>query len=125
MTFYVSTIGQLLIIEAFVFFIWCKVMFDSMKSGDGSLGHKKVLLTSIGLVISSAAVFGIMAVRLYETEHDGVHVLWAVTLFYVMLAIGNFLLLISAALGTKSRIVYAFLTVSILWVLYSLSTLLF
>jgi len=118
MSFYVGTVGELVIIEAFVFLIWLKVLFSAVSVKDGALAHKKLLLTSIGLVLSSAAVFGIMGVRIYELEHPLTGPLWAVSIFYVLLGSGNFILLVSASLGTNSKIIRAFLAVTVLWTLW-------
>lgn len=119
MSFYLATVGELAIIEAFVFFIWYKVMLSAVEGNDGTLSQKKLLMTSVGLVLSSLAVFGIMGLRLYELQY-GLTTLWPISVLYVMLATGNFILMISAALGKRTNLLKWFLLFTFVWTAFVL-----
>lgn len=118
MTFYSATLGELLIIEIFVFFIWAQVLLDAVKSNDHSLRAKKLLLTSLALVLSSIAVAGIMSFRLYELTVYFEPYIWAIVGLYVMLAVSGFLLMVSASIGQSTKTLKLFFVVSGLWTAY-------
>ena len=117
MNFYAATLVELLIIELFVFGIWFKVLLEAMRTRDGSMSAKKLLLTSIGLVLSSVAVAGIMGFRIYELTIVHRPFVWAIVTFYIMLAIGGFLFMLSATIGESTRLLKSFTVVTAIWTL--------
>lgn len=118
MTFYAATLVELLIIELFVLVIWFRVLLEALASNDGSLSGKKVVLTSIGLVLSSVAVGGIMTFRIYELTALRNPFVSIITIFYVTLAISGFLFMLSAAIGTNTKLIRMFASVSVIWTAY-------
>lgn len=114
MNFYAATLGQLIITEAFVFFIWLRVLIAALKSRDNSVYGRKLLLTSIGLVVTAIAMFGISASRSVE-YFFGVRIVVAVTGFYSALVVGSFLFILSAAIENSYKIVLAFFVATGLW----------
>lgn len=114
MTFYLGTLVELLIVEAFVFFIWLGVMRDAIGARSASLASKKLVLTSVGLVITSLAIFGIIGVRVAETYYK-FNSLYAVNGFYVMLAVGSALFIIAAAIDKSFRMIWLFAATSFMW----------
>lgn len=114
MTFYAATLVEVLIIELFVFGIWFKVLLDSIAVKEASVSSKKLILTSVGLVISSLAVSGIVAFRIYEAlDHEPN--LWAITSFYVLIAASGFMFLVSACIGRNNKLIKLFLLISLIW----------
>lgn len=120
MNLYSGTLGQLVIVEAFVFYIWLKVLLDAVKQRDGSLAHKKLLLTSLGLVMNAAAIAGIMAVRIDQLLTNSWPFVWALVPFYVMLAVANFLLIVAASVGSNTRLLKLFFATTAVWTAYIL-----
>lgn len=112
---YAATLGELLIVEAFVFCIWLRVLILAIQSKDGTATGKKLLLTSIGLVVTSLAIFGIISSRAYEYFYR-VPALAAVTACYVALTIGSFLFLLAAAIENSYKIIILFFMASAAWV---------
>lgn len=123
MSFYVATLGELLIVEAFVFFIWLKVFFNVASVKPDSLESRKILITSIGLLLTSLAVFGIIVSRVLELVYEHVYII-AITSFYVTLSIGNFMFMIAAAIENSFSQIKLFILITILWsMLYLFSSL--
>lgn len=114
MTFYAATLGQLIIVELFVFFIWLRVLFWTIRDERESPRYLKLLTTSIGLVVSSLAVFGIITTRAAELIKQTEY-MPSIMIFFIMLAIGNFMFLVSASIGNGWRQVQIFLAVSGVW----------
>lgn len=116
--FIVGVIGELILVEAFVFWIWIKVFIDAVKSRDGSISQKKLLLTSLGLVLNAVAIFGIMSFRLSALLTNQWPFLWGITAFYVMLSLGNFMFIVSASLGESTKMLKLFLFTTLAWLLF-------
>lgn len=114
MGFYMATLVELLIVEAFVFFIWLRVLTGAVRERDHSKVGKKLLLTSVGLVITSLAIFGIISVRVAEVYYK-IDALFAVNGFYIALAAGSILFIISAAIENSYRIIWLFFGISAAW----------
>lgn len=120
MNIYAGTLGQLIIVELFVFFIWLRVLFDAVKAKENSVAQKRLLLTSLGLVFNAAAITGIMAIRVMQLIEDEWPFIWGIIAFYVLLAAGNILFIISACLGRNTGLLKAFVVVTVLWTIYVL-----
>lgn len=118
MNLIVGTIGQLVIVELFVFYIWLKVLLDTTKARDNSLAGRKLLLTSLGLVLNALALTGIMAYRLFELVTGNWPFVLGIVVFYVVLVIGNILFILSASIGGNQRMLKAFLVTTGLWLAY-------
>ena len=120
MNFYIGTLGQLVIVELFVFWIWLKVLFETVKTRDtiSSLAHRKLLLTSLGLVLNAIAIGGIMGVRLQQLAIGFQPFTWAIVTFYVMLGLGNFMFIVSASIGSNLKLLKAFIVVTALWTIF-------
>lgn len=119
MNFYAATLGELLIVEAFVFYIWLKVLLSAVSVKDNTVTGKKLLLTSVGLVVTSIAIFGIMAARSAEYFFQA-RVMTAVTAFYAALAIGGFLFMVSAAIEHSFKQIKLFFLATGLWTAFYL-----
>lgn len=124
MSVYAGTIGQLVIVEIFVFWIWLKVFFETVKRGENIsvLAHRKLLLTSLGLVLNAIAIIGIMGVRIKQLVDGSWPFIWSLVLFYVILAIGNFLFIASASIGSNLKLLKWFIFTTMAWtaiVIYS------
>ena len=118
MNIYAGTLGQLVIVEVFVFFIWFRVLIDALSSKDNSLTAKRLLLTSIGLVFNAAAITGIMIMRIYELLTNNWPFVWGIVAFYILLCAGNILFIVSACLGRNTKLLQAFLAVTGIWTAY-------
>lgn len=118
MSVYAATLGELIIIEGFVFWLWLQVLAKSIIARDGTAEAKKVLLTSIGLVLNALAIFGIISWRVYELVTGYWPFVWGVVAFYVMLAIGNVMFILSASLGGNLRLLKCFLLATGVWVCF-------
>ena len=114
MSFHAATIGQLLIVEAFVFFIWIRVFIWTLKDEPPNPQHAKLLATSSGLVITSFAVTALMlirAVELYKEVDNDI----AVIATYCLLAFGNFLFIVSASINNNWKQAKLFAIVTLIW----------
>jgi hypothetical protein len=116
MSFYAATLVELLIVETFVFFIWLKVLMAAVRQRDNSAIGRKLMITSIGLVITSVSVFGVVAARVSE-YYMKTNPILAVTGFYMAMAIGGFLFIISAAIENSYKLVIAFFVATAIWTL--------
>lgn len=119
---YSGTMGQLVIVQFFVFWIWFKVMLEAIRTNDNSIINKRLVLTSIGLVLNSTAITGVMVFRIHELITGFWPFVWGVTVFYILMAAGGMCLIVAASLGTNARLLKAFVLVSVVWtiiVLYS------
>lgn len=117
MNIYTGTIGQLIIVELFVLWIWFKVLIDAVKARDSSLNAKRLLMTSLGLVLNAVAIGGLMVVRLYQYYYTGMPYISGVIVFYVILAVSNFLFILSASIGKTPKLFYWFVATTVLWTL--------
>ena len=118
MNIFVATVGELVIVELCVLWIWLKVLLDSLKSGSAALDHRRLLLTSIGLVFNSVAITGIMAFRLVEYLAKFWPFVPGIVACYILLATGNIMFIISAAIGSpNARTLKVFILVTTLWTL--------
>ena len=120
MDIYAGTLGQLVIVEVFVFFIWFRVLIDAVKAKDNTIAAKRLLLTSIGLVFNAAAITGIMIMRIWELMTNNWPFVWGIVAFYILLAAGNILFIVSACLGRNTKLLQMFLAVTALWTGYVL-----
>jgi hypothetical protein len=118
MNIYAGTLGQLVIVEVFVFFIWVRVLLDAVKAKDNTLAAKRLLLTSIGLVFNAAAITGIMVMRIWELVTNNWPFVWGIVAFYILLAAGNILFIVSACLGRNTKLLQAFLVATFIWTAY-------
>lgn len=117
MSLYAGTLGQLVIVEVFVFWIWLKVFLETVKRGDNVtiLAHRKLLLTSLGLVFNAIAIIGIMGVRIKQLVDESWPFVWSLVAFYVILAIGNFLFIVSASIGSNLKLLKWFIAATMAW----------
>jgi len=115
MGLFAGTMGQLIIVELFVLIIWIKVFTVSVKSRNPSLSYRRLLLTSIGLVLNAISITAIISFRLYEYVQGLVPFIWGLTVFYAVLALGNFMFIVSASLGTDGKMLKWFLVASAVW----------
>jgi hypothetical protein len=118
MNLYVGTLGELIIVEAFVFTIWVRVLLDAIAIKNASVSARKLLLTSYGLVFNAFAIGGIMLVRAIQLSISGSPnntFIWPITVLYAILAVGNILFIISAAIGQKPQIIKMFILLSLTW----------
>jgi hypothetical protein len=115
MSFYAATLGEIFIVQIFVFIIWLKVLFEAMRSRDNSVSGRKFLLTASGLVINSLAIAAIMAFRFWELITNHWPYVPAISGFFVMLGVAGFLWIIGATIGQSTRLLKAFLVTSALW----------
>lgn len=115
MNVYTGTLGQLVIVEFFVLLIWLKVLFDVIRVNDNSVIGRRLLLTSLGLVLNAGAIIGIMSFRIYELIQDKWPFIWGIVAFYMMLACGNILFIVSATLGNNTRYLKAFVITTLAW----------
>lgn len=113
--FIIGTLGELILVELFVFYIWIKVLFEAVRKREPSIGHKKLLITSVGLVLNAAAIAGIIGIRIMQLLNHEWPFIWEVTIFYVMLALGGFMFIVSAAIGTNARLLRLFLIATAIW----------
>ena len=118
MNFFAATLGQLIIVEIFVLTIWLKVFFATVKQKEDTVEYRRLLMTSLGLVLNAISISGMIAFRLYEYAVG----LWpfvpGVVIFYVIMSIGNFMFIVSAVIGTDSKMLKIFLSVSVLWYIF-------
>ena len=120
MDIYSGTLGQLVIVEVFVFFIWFRVLLDAVKSKGADIPHKRLLLTSLGLVLNAASITGIMTVRIYQLINLHNSFSWSIIIFYAVLATGNILFIVAACIGRSARLLKAFVLVTVLWTAFVL-----
>ncbi len=123
MNIYAGTLGQLVIVEGFVLYIWFKVLLETMRERDVKTptlrtSYNKLLLTSIGLVLNAAAITGIIGFRIYELLSGNWPFVWGITAFYVTLALGNVMFILSASIGSNMRLIKVFAVVTVLWTLF-------
>ena len=114
MSFHAATIGQLLIVEAFVFFIWLRVLVWAIKNEPPNPKYHKLLATSSGLVLTSLAIVALMVIRAIEL-FKGVTNDNAIVAAYCILAFGNFLFIVSAAIDNSWKQVRLFLLATAIW----------
>jgi len=115
MTIYIGLVGELILVEIFVFLIWLRVLFDAVVLSEPTVAAKRLLLTSLGLVFNAFSITGIMTIRAFQLSM-GTHVfILPISIFYTVLAIGNILFIISASLGESPRLIKAFVLLTILW----------
>ena len=114
MSFHAATIGQLLIVEAFVLIIWLKVFVYTIKNQPPNPQYAKLLTTSSGLVISSLAIFFLMVIRAYELYYQ-IEYKKLILACYAVLAFGSFLFIVSASIGNSWKQVKLFVLVSFAW----------
>ncbi len=122
MNVYAGTLGQLVIVELFVLWIWFQVLLDTMRDKSVTdrqtrTSYNKLFLTSLGLVLNSIAISGIMVVRAIELVAAQTYIL-PIVAFYVLLAVAAFLLILSASIGTSTRLVKVFVAVTVIWTAY-------
>lgn len=120
MNFYAGTLVELVIVELFVLWIWVQVLIDTVRektiaTRQLQTNYRKLLLTSIGLVCNAIAIVGIISLRIHELLTGNWPFVMAVAAFYIMLAFGSFLLILSAAIGTSMRLIKIFFIVSAIW----------
>jgi hypothetical protein len=120
MNFFIVTLGELIIIEASVLFIWLRVLFDVVRTKNSDLDHKRMLMTSIGLALNSLAIGGIMVYRVAEYLVGFWPFVPDIVSFYVMLGIGNVMFIIAAGIGGSTRALKSFLALSALWIIFCL-----
>lgn len=118
MGIYAGTLGELIIVELFVFFIWLRVLVAAVRSKEDTVAQRRFLLTSLGLVFNAAAIAGIMTVRVYQLLVLGNPFSFAILLFYGVLAVGNILFIVAACIGRSATLLKAFVVVTILWTAY-------
>lgn len=121
MSFHAATIGQLLIVEAFVFFIWLRVLFWAVKNEPPNTQFKKLVATSSGLVITSFAIVALMVIRAVELFND-VHHDNLIIAAYCMLALGNSLFIVSAAIDNSWKQVRLLVLATVAWTSFYIIT---
>lgn len=121
MNFYIGTLGQVIIVELFVLAIWLKLLFENIRDRTNTLLHRRLLLTSLGLVINAIAVVGIMSFRTYELILGHWPYVPMVAIFFVLLGAGNFLFIVAACLGRGTNLIKGFVIVTLLWTVYVVS----
>ena len=112
---YSGSLVTLVIVCAFVIAIWLRVLLDVVRSHDTTILGRRLLLTSLGLVLNAVAILGIMAYRIWELIQDRWPFVWGVVAFYVLLAIGNIMFILSASLGTKATLLKWFVITLAIW----------
>lgn len=117
---YIGTLGELIIIELFVLWIWIRVLLDTIRdkkvvSVTTQTSYNKLFITSMGLVCNALAIAGIMVIRYLEMSVPNMPTLGALVVFYVLLAIGNFMFILSAAIGSNMKLVKVFIVITICW----------
>lgn len=118
MNLYAGILGELVIVEFFVFLIWLKVLLEVIKDKNGGLPIKRLLLTSLGLLLNAVAIMGIMAYRIYELVIGNWPFVWGIVVFYAVLTASNVLFIVAATLGKNPRLLQWFLLLSFLWVVF-------
>lgn len=126
MDFLIATIGELVIVELCVLWIWLKVLIDAIRNRDVApmdrknvVAHRRLLLTSLGLVFNATAITGIMAFRMAEYLSDFWPFVPGIVVCYILLAIGNIMFIISAALATPhTGVLKTFIMTTLLWTLF-------
>lgn len=121
MNFYAATLGELLIVEAFVFYIWLRVLGAAIQAKDFTGAGRKLFLTSLGLIVTSVAIFGIIGSRAFELYFHTSAII-AVTAFYTALIVGSFLFILAAAIENSYRIVILFFMATAAWTGYYLAS---
>jgi hypothetical protein len=116
--FYAGTLGELVIAELCVLWIWFKVMIDALKSNDGTIINRRLVLISIGLVLNSVAITGVMAFRIHELITGNWPFVWGVVAFYLLMAAAALCLLVAASIGTSARLLKVFVLLTVLWTGY-------
>lgn len=113
--FILGTLGELILVEIFVFYIWLKVLIDAVKNREPGIVHKRLLMTSLGLVLNAVAIGGIIMIRVQQLVSGDWPFIWEVVVFYVILALANFMFILSAALGTNAKILKIFIGTTVIW----------
>jgi hypothetical protein len=120
MNFYAGVLGEIFIVEFFVFIIWLRVLVDAISAKDKTVAGRKFLLTSIGLLINAFAVGALMIFRAYELQTGQWPYVPYVSAFFVMLGIAGFLWILAASIAGSTKLLKAFLICSAMWVAYCL-----
>lgn len=118
MNIYVGTLGELVIVEIFVFIIWLRVLIDASTAEAATISSKRLLLTSVGLVFNAFAITGIMVIRAFQLKAGLTPFIWPITVLYSVLAVGNILFIVAASLGQSPRLIKAFVVITVLWSIY-------
>lgn len=116
MNIYIGILGELILVEVFVFAIWLGVLFDAVANKDASIAARRLLLTSLGLVFNAFAITGIMVIRAYQLSVGATNFIWPITALYTLLTAGNILFIITAALGRNPKFIQIFVLLTLLWV---------
>lgn len=120
MNLYVGTIGELVIIELFVVWIWFQVLLETMRDRNvfdrpSLTTYNKLFLTSLGLVLNAVAITGIMAIRFLELLDKPIPFLSLILICYIVLAFGNFMFILSSAIRSNMRLLKVFAAVTVIW----------
>ena len=117
MSFLVGTLGELLIIQAFVLFIWLRVLFETIKYKDeeNKKEFRRVLLTSIGLVFNAVSVIGLIGFRLHEYIEGNWPFVAGLSAFYGVQAAGGILFIITASFDNKLTTLRLFTLATAIW----------
>ncbi len=126
MNFYAGTLGQLLIVELFVLWIWFRVLLETMNERDVTTrelktSYRKLLLTAGGLVLNALAIAGVMMFRISEFLNSNWPFATGVVPFYALLVIGNFMFMLSACLGNNTNLLKIFAVVTAIWTTFILT----
>lgn len=116
MNFFIATVGELVIVELCVLWIWLKVLVDAVRNNGVTIAHRKLLLTSMGLVLNAVAITGLMAFRLVEYLTNHLPMITGIIICYTILVLGNILFIVSAAIGSDNmRTLKTFILLTIVW----------
>lgn len=120
MNFFLALLGELVIVEICVLAIWLTVLFDAIKYRDATVAHKRLLMTSIGLVLNAVGVGGIIIFRAIEFAKGNWPFVPGLAALYAVVATGGLMFIIAASIGTTGRVLKAFIVSSILWAMFCL-----
>lgn len=116
MTLFIATVGELVIVQLCVLWIWLKVLIDAVKYKQDTVSNQRLLFTSIGLVLNAISIIGLMGFRMVEYITGYWPFVPAIVSCYALLALGNIMFIISAAIGSpNARTLKMFIFLTIIW----------
>jgi len=120
MNFFVATLGEVVIVQVCVLAIWLRVLFGVTKVTNIDIEYKRLVLTSLGLVLNAAAIGGIILSRAYQFTTGNWPFVAGLSVLYGILSASGFLFIVAASLNGKLGILKMFFVLTFTWTAFCL-----